>query len=36
MRQNPVLKFINLKTGKFVAGKVSNADADINVPGYTP
>ena len=36
MRQDPVLKFIDLKTGKFVTGKVPKSDADINVPGYTP
>jgi hypothetical protein len=36
MRPNPALQFINLKTGKVVSGKVSSADAAINVPGYTP
>ena len=36
MQQNPNLRFINLKTGKIVAGKVSQADAAINVAGYTP
>ena len=36
MRPNPDLKFINLKTGKVVSGKVSSAAAAINVPGYTP
>ena len=36
MRQDPDLKFIDLKTGKIVAGKVPKSDADINVPGYTP
>ena len=36
MRPNPMLQFINLKTGKVVKGKVSKADAEINVPGYTP
>ena len=36
MQQNPNLRFINLKTGKVVAGKVSTADSQINVPGYTP
>ena len=36
MQQNPNLKFINLKTGKIVSGKVTQADAQINVPGYTP
>jgi Na+-transporting NADH:ubiquinone oxidoreductase subunit NqrC len=36
MRPDPVLQFINLKTGKVVTGKVSRADAQINVPGYTP
>jgi hypothetical protein len=36
MQQNPSLRFINLKTGKIVAGKVSTADSQINVPGYTP
>jgi hypothetical protein len=36
MQQNPNLRFIDLKTGKIVAGKVSAADAAISVPGYTP
>jgi len=36
MRPDPALQFINLKTGKIVSGKVSRADAEINVPGYTP
>ena len=36
MQQNPNLRFINLKTGKIVAGKVTTADSQINVPGYTP
>ena len=36
MRPNPELQFINLKTGKVVKGKVSKADAEINVPGYNP
>ena len=36
MRQNPNLRFIDLKTGKIIAGKASKADAAINVPGYTP
>ena len=36
MRPNPHLQFINLKTGKVVKGQVSKADAEINVPGYTP
>ena len=36
MRQNPDLRFINLKNGKIVTGKVSKSDAEINVPGYTP
>jgi hypothetical protein len=36
MRQNPNLRFVNLKTGKIVSGKVSRADAAIDVPGYTP
>ena len=36
MRPNQQLQFINLKTGKVVSGKVSSADAAINVPGYTP
>jgi hypothetical protein len=36
MRQDPNLRFINLKTGKIVSGKVSQADAEIDVPGYTP
>ena len=36
MRPNPRLQFINLKTGKVVKGRISKADAEINVPGYTP
>ena len=36
MRPNPRLQFIDLKTGKVVKGQVSKADAEINVPGYTP
>jgi hypothetical protein len=36
MRPDPNLRFINLKTGKVVSGKVSKADAEINVPGYNP
>jgi hypothetical protein len=36
MRPNPYLQFINLKTGKVVKGRISKADAEINVPGYTP
>ena len=36
MRQDPNLKFIDTKTGKIVTGKVSKADAAINVPGYNP
>ena len=36
MRQNPNLRFVNTKTGKIVSGKVSKADAEINVPGYNP
>lgn len=36
MRPNPALQFINLKTGKVVKGAVSKADAEINVPGYSP
>jgi hypothetical protein len=36
MRPNPALQFINLKTGKVVKGRVSKADAEINVPGYNP
>jgi hypothetical protein len=36
MQQDPNLRFIDLKTGKVVTGKVSQADAAINVPGYTP
>jgi hypothetical protein len=36
MRQDPNLRFIDLKTGKIVSGKVSQADAEINVPGYNP
>ncbi len=36
MQQDPNLKFINLKTGKIVTGKVPSADAQINVPGYSP
>ena len=36
MRPNPHLGFIDLKTGKIVAGKPSRAEAAISVPGYTP
>jgi hypothetical protein len=36
MRPNPNLQFLNLKTGKVVTGHVSQADSEINVPGYTP
>jgi hypothetical protein len=36
MRQDPGLKFIDTRTGKIVTGKVSKADAEINVPGYNP
>jgi hypothetical protein len=36
MRANPELQFIDLKTGKVVKGQVPEADAGINVPGYTP
>jgi len=36
MQQDPNLRFINLKTGKVVSGKVSKADAEISVPGYNP
>jgi cell division protein FtsL len=36
MRQDPYLRFINLKTGKIVTGKASRAEAAINVPGFTP
>jgi hypothetical protein len=36
MRQNPHLQFIDLKTGRIVSGKVSRADAEINVSGYNP
>jgi uncharacterized protein HemX len=36
MQPNPNLQFINLKTGQVVKGKVSQADEEINVPGYTP
>jgi hypothetical protein len=36
MRPNPDLRFLNLKTGKVVSGHVSRADAEIDVPGYTP
>ncbi len=36
MQQDPNLKFINLKTGKVVKGQVSQADEEIDVPGYTP
>jgi Na+-transporting NADH:ubiquinone oxidoreductase subunit NqrC len=36
MQQNPNLRFINLKTGKIIMGKVSQADAALNAPGYTP
>jgi hypothetical protein len=36
MRQNPNLRFVNLKNGKIVTGRVSKSDAEINVPGYNP
>jgi Na+-transporting NADH:ubiquinone oxidoreductase subunit NqrC len=36
MRQDPSLRFVNLRNGKIVTGKVSKSDAEINVPGYTP
>jgi hypothetical protein len=36
LRQDPYLRFIDLKTGKIVTGKVPKSDAEINVPGYTP
>jgi cell division protein FtsB len=36
MRRDPYLRFIDLKTGKIVTGKVSRSAAEINVPGYTP
>ncbi len=36
MRQNPGLRFINLRTGKIVSGRVTKADAAIHVPGFSP
>ncbi len=36
MRQNPNLRFINLKTGKIVTGHPSRAEKAIDVPGYNP
>jgi hypothetical protein len=36
MRQNPYLRFVDLKTGKIVVGKASKAEAAIKVPGFTP
>ena len=36
MQQNPKLQFINLKSGKVVAGKPTAAQSEINVPGFTP
>jgi cell division protein FtsB len=36
MRQDPDLRFINVKNGKIISGKVSKSDAEINVPGYAP
>jgi hypothetical protein len=36
MQQDPNLRFVNLKTGKIVSGKVSKSDAAIDVPGYNP
>jgi len=36
MRQNPKLQFINLTSGKIVAGRPTAAQAAINVPGFTP
>jgi hypothetical protein len=36
MRPNPNLQFIDLMTGKVVTGHPSPAQAQIDVPGYTP
>jgi hypothetical protein len=36
MRQNPGLRFINLRTGKIVSGRVTKADAALHVPGFSP
>jgi hypothetical protein len=36
MQPDPNLQFIDLKTGKVVRGKVSQADEEIDVPGYIP
>jgi cell division protein FtsL len=36
MRQNPYLRFIDLKTGKIVSGKVPRSVATIHAPGFTP
>jgi hypothetical protein len=36
MQPDPNLQFIDLKTGKVVKGNVSQADEEIDVPGYTP
>ncbi len=36
MRQNPNLSFYDTKTGKILSGKVTKADAAINVPGFNP
>ena len=36
MRPNPLLGFIDPKTGKIMVGKPSKAEAAIRVPGYTP
>jgi Na+-transporting NADH:ubiquinone oxidoreductase subunit NqrC len=36
MRPGGRLQFIDLSTGKIVAGQASGAAAYMNVPGYTP
>jgi hypothetical protein len=36
MRPNPNLQFIDVNTGKVVAGHPSAAQQEIDVPGYTP
>jgi cell division protein FtsB len=36
MRQDPYLRFINLKTGKVVTGRATKSEAAIHVPGFTP
>jgi hypothetical protein len=36
MRQDPYLRFINVKTGKVVTGRVPRSVAALHVRGFTP